>query len=149
MSRVFLLQNGWEGGADFLALFGVQSDNAALVKTALASKVTRQGLQAAFGAAERMKRAALIPILKAALDALPAEPAAPAFVVDPATLGRYAGTYRAGTAGMTMTVSCPGGVAHRTGARPTGVSSHPIGGRGVSRAGGQCDAHVQRARRTG
>ena len=101
---VFLLQNGWEGGADFLTLFGVQSDNAALVKTALASKVTRQGLQSALGAAERMKRAALIPILKAALDALPAEPAAPAFVVDPATLGRYAGTYRAGTAGMTMTV---------------------------------------------
>ena len=101
---VFLLQNGWEGGADSLALFGVQSDNAALVKTALASKVTRQGLQSAIGAAERMKRAALIPILKAALDALPAEPAAPAFVVDPATLGRYAGTYRAGTAGMTMTV---------------------------------------------
>ena len=51
-----------------------------------------------------MKRAALIPILKAALDALPAEPAPPAFVLDPATLGRYAGTYRAGTAGMTMTV---------------------------------------------
>ena len=102
---VFLLENGWEGGADSLALFGVQSDNAALVKTALASKVTRQGLQSAFGAAERMKRAALIPILKAALDALPAEPAAPAFVVDPATLGRYAGTYRAGTAGMTMTVT--------------------------------------------
>ncbi len=102
---VFLLQNGWEGGADSLAIFGVQSDNAALVKTALAGKVTRQGLQSALGAAERMKRAALVPILKAALDALPAEPAAPAFVVDPAMLGRYAGTYRAGTAGMTMTVT--------------------------------------------
>ena len=56
-----------------------------------------------------MKRAALIPILKAALDALPAEPAAPAFVVDPATLGRYAGTYRAGAGGMTMTVSAQEG----------------------------------------
>ena len=41
---LFLLQNGWEGGADSLALFGVQSDNAALVKTALASKVTRQAV---------------------------------------------------------------------------------------------------------
>ena len=61
---VFLLQNGWEGGADDLALFGVQSDNATLVKTALTSKVTRQGIQAALGAAERLKRAALIPILK-------------------------------------------------------------------------------------
>jgi len=106
---VFLLQNGWESGADYVALFGVQSDNAALVKTALASKVTHQGLQAALGAAERMKRAALIPILKAALDALPAEAAPPAFAVDPATLGRYAGTYRADVGGMTMTVSAQEG----------------------------------------
>ena len=102
---VFLLQNGWEDGPNVLALFGVQSDNTALVKTALASKVTRQGLESALGAAERMKRAALVPILKAALDALPTEPAAPAFAVDPATLGRYAGTYRAGAAGMTMSVT--------------------------------------------
>ena len=106
---VFLLQNGWEGGADDLAIFGVQSDNATLVKTALTSKVTRQGVQAALGAAERLKRAALIPILQTALDALPAEPAAPAFVVDPATLGRYAGTYRAGADGLTMTVNAEGG----------------------------------------
>jgi hypothetical protein len=105
---VFLLQNGWDG-ADYLTLFGVQTDNAALVKTAMAAKVTRQGLQAALGAAERMKRAALIPILKAALDALPPEPAAPAFQVDPATLGRYAGTYRAGAGGMTMTVTAQEG----------------------------------------
>ena len=102
---VFLLQNGWEGGADYVTLFGVQSDNSALVKTALASKVTRQGLESALGAAERMKRAALVPILKAALDALPAGPAAPAFVVDPSTLGRYTGTYRAGAAGMTISVA--------------------------------------------
>src|SRR5688572_3737567 len=105
---IFLLQNGWEGG-DYLALFGVQSDNATLVKTALTSKVTHQGVQAALGAAERMKRAALIPILKAALDALPAEPATPPFVVDPATLGRYAGTYRADAGGMTLTVSAQEG----------------------------------------
>ena len=106
---VFLLQNGWESGADYVALFGVQSDNAALVKTALTSKVTHQGLQAALGAAERMKRAALIPILKAALDALPAASAAPAFAVDPATLVRYAGTYRADVGEMTMTVSAQEG----------------------------------------
>jgi len=54
------------------------------VKTALKSKVTPQGLQAALGAAERMKRAALIPFIKAALDALPATGGPEAFdrVVD-------------------------------------------------------------------
>ena len=87
----------------------MQSDNAALVKTALTGKVTRQAVQAALGTAERLKRAALIPILKTALDALPAEPAAPAFAVDPATLGRYAGTYRASADDMTMTVSAQEG----------------------------------------
>jgi outer membrane protein assembly factor BamB len=101
---VFLLQNGWDGG-DFVTLFGVQSDNATLVKTALSSKVTHRGVQAALAAAERMKRAALIPMLKAALSSLPSEPEVPAFAVDPATLGRYTGTYRAGADGMTMTIS--------------------------------------------
>jgi outer membrane protein assembly factor BamB len=106
---VFLAQNGWEGGADQLALFGVQSDNATLVKTALTNKVTYKGVQAALSAAERMKRAALTPILKAALDALPAEPASPSFAVDPATLGRYAGTYRADVGGMILTISAQEG----------------------------------------
>jgi hypothetical protein len=101
---VFLLQNGWDGG-DFVTLFGVQSDNATLVKTALSSKVTHRGVQAALAAAERMKRAAIIPMLKAALSSLPSEPEVPAFAVDPATLGRYTGTYRAGADGMTMTIS--------------------------------------------
>ena len=90
---LLLFQNGWDG-ANTLMGFGVQSDNVALVKTALTGKVTHQAVLAALAAAERLKRAALIPILKAALDALPAEPAVPAFAVDPATLGRYAGTYR-------------------------------------------------------
>src|ERR671910_2228593 len=106
---VFLAQNGWEGGADQLALFGVQSDNATLVKTALTNKVTYRGVQAALGVAERLKRAALIPILKAALDALPAETATPAFALDPATLPRYAGTYRADVGGMMLTVSVDAG----------------------------------------
>jgi outer membrane protein assembly factor BamB len=106
---VFLLQNGWDRGADFLTLFGVQSDNASLVKTALAGKVTRQGVEAALGAAERLKRPALVPILKTAVDALPAEPAVPEFAVDAATLARYGGTYRAGTGGMTMTVNVQDG----------------------------------------
>ena len=106
---VFLLQNGWQGGADYLALFGVQSDNTTLVKTALTGTVTRQGMQTALGAAERLKRVELTPILKAALDGLPAEPAAPTFAVDPATLPRYTGTYQAGAGGMTMTVGLQDG----------------------------------------
>jgi len=101
---LLLFQNGWDG-ANTLMGFGVQSDNVALVKTALTGKVTHQAVLAALAAAERLKRAALIPILKAALDALPAEPAVPAFAVDPATLGRYAGTYRTSAGDMTLTVS--------------------------------------------
>jgi len=105
---IFLFENGWDGG-DYLTLFGVRSDNATLVKTGLTGKVSRQGIEAALGAAEQMKRTALVPILKAALDALPSEPAAPAFAVDPATLGRYAGTYRTAAGEMTMTVSAQDG----------------------------------------
>ena len=101
---LFLLHNGWDG-ADTMLVFGVQSDNNNVVKAALGGKVTRRGVEAAIGVAERLKKAALVPMLRAALDGLPAEPAVPAFVVDPATLGRYAGTYRAGAGGMTMTVS--------------------------------------------
>ena len=58
----------------------------ALVKAALAGKVTRQGLQAAMTLAGMMKREAFVPIIKAALDKLPAEAGAAAFAVDPATL---------------------------------------------------------------
>ena len=53
--RAFFLQNGWKE-APISSRLRVQSENAALVKTALASKVTRQGLQSALGGAERMKR---------------------------------------------------------------------------------------------
>jgi hypothetical protein len=105
---MLLLQNGSKGG-DNLMFAGVQADNAALVKAALASDVTRQGLQTAMNIATQMKRDALVPILKAALDALPAAPAPPAFAVDPATLPKYAGTYRDGASGFTLTVTVQDG----------------------------------------
>ena len=49
-----------------------------------------------------MKKPAFVPVLKASLDALPA---VPVFTVDAATLGRYAGTYRATAPAITMTVT--------------------------------------------
>ena len=64
---LFLLQNGWQGGDD-LMLFSVQTDNAAVLKAALASSVTRQGVESAMTMADRMKRTALLPVLKAKLD---------------------------------------------------------------------------------
>ena len=57
---LFLLQNGWQGGDD-LMLFSVQTDNAAVLKAALASSVTRQGVESAMTMAERLKRTALAP----------------------------------------------------------------------------------------
>jgi PQQ-like domain/Ankyrin repeats (many copies) len=77
---LFLLQNGWQGGDD-LMLFSVQTDNAAVLKAALASSVTRQGVESAMTMADRMKRTALLPVLKATLDSLPAatpQPSVPA-----------------------------------------------------------------------
>jgi outer membrane protein assembly factor BamB len=103
---LFLLERGWNGASDVL-MFAVQSDNAALVNTVLARKVTREEVEMAFNAAQRMKRTALVPLLQASLDSLPAS--APAFAVDPATLPRYAGTYRAATAGITLTVTAQEG----------------------------------------
>jgi outer membrane protein assembly factor BamB len=74
---LFLLQNGWNG-ADELLLFGVQSNNPKIVNAALQSpRATRQGIQAAIGAAERLKRAAFLSTLNSALGALPAEPTSP------------------------------------------------------------------------
>jgi hypothetical protein len=99
---IFLLQNGSKGGDDALTV-AVQSNNGALVRAALASDVTRQGLQSAIALAERTRRADLAPIIKRALDARPAEPEPPPFMVDPATLRRYAGTYRNQSSGATMT----------------------------------------------
>ena len=74
----------------------------------MAGKVTRQGLQAALGMATTMKREALAPPIKAALDKLPAESGPPAFTVDAAALPRYVGTYREAASGLTMTVSQQG-----------------------------------------
>jgi len=105
---MFLLQNGSKGG-DNLLVAGVQSDNSGLLKAALASDVTRQGLQTALTMADRMKREALVPLLKAALDARPVQPAPPAFAIAPATLPRYAGTYRDGASGFTLTVTVQDG----------------------------------------
>ena len=103
---VFLVQNGAE--ADGVLWAAVQSDNAALVSVALAGKVTRQGLQSALDRATAMKREALAPPIKAALDKLPAETGPPAFTVDAATLPRYVGTYREAGSGVTMTVTQQG-----------------------------------------
>ena len=100
---LYLLQNGAE--ADGLLAMGVQQNQEALVKAAVGGKVTRQGLQAAATMAGNMKREALVAIIKPALDKLPPETAAPAFAVNPATLPKYAGTYRDAASGAAATVS--------------------------------------------
>ena len=103
---LFLLQSGAEADGSLAA--AVQFNNAALVNAAVAGKVTRQGLQAALGMATAMKREALAPPIKAALDKLPAESGPPAFTVEAAALPRYVGTYRDAASGLTMTVSQQG-----------------------------------------
>ncbi len=125
---VLLLQSGSKGG-DNLMFAGVQSDNAALVKAALASDVTRAGLQTAMNIATRMKREALMPTLKAAFDALPAEPALPVFAVDAATLPKYAGTYRDGASGFTITVTVQDGtlIAQREGQPALPLTATAVG----------------------
>jgi len=100
---LFLLQNGAE--ADGVLTSAVQGNQEALVKAAVAGKVTRQGLTAALGLAGTMKRDALVPLIKAALDKLPPEAAAATFKVDPATLPKYVGNYRDAGSGMTMAVT--------------------------------------------
>jgi outer membrane protein assembly factor BamB len=100
---IFLVQNGSD--PDSALVGGVQSNSEALVQAALAGKVTRQGLQSAVAMAGTMKRDALVPLIKGALDKLPPEPSAPAFVVDPAALPKYVGTYRDAGSGLTMTVT--------------------------------------------
>ena len=104
---IYLLQNGADG--DGILVAGVQGNLEALVKAAVAGKVTRQGLQSAMSLAGVMKRDALVPIIRAKLDTLPAEPAATTFNVDPATLPRYAGNYRDGASGVTMAVTVQNG----------------------------------------
>ena len=104
---VFLVQNGSD--ADSALAAGVQGNHEALVKAALAGKVTRQGLQSAMGMAGVMKRESLVPVIKAALDKLPAEAAPPAFTVNSATLPKYVGTYRDSASGFTATVTLENG----------------------------------------
>ena len=104
---LYLVQNGSD--ADSALAAGVQGNDEAIVKAALAGKVTRPGLQSAMSMAGVMKREALIPIIKGVLDKLPAEAAAPAFVINPTTLPKYAGTYRDASSGLTMTVTVDGG----------------------------------------
>jgi outer membrane protein assembly factor BamB len=103
---LFLLQNGANG--DGLLAMGVQQNQEAIVKAAAAGNVSRQALQSALTLATTMKRDALQPVLKAALDKLPPE-AAPAFTVNPAVLPKYAGSYRDAASGLTMTVTVQNG----------------------------------------
>ena len=100
---ILLVQNGSD--ADGALAGGVQSNNEALIKAALAGKVTRQGLEAAIGMAGAMKRETLEPLLKGALDKLPAVAAPPAFAVDATVLPKYVGSYRDAGSGLTMTVT--------------------------------------------
>src|SRR5688572_6693916 len=99
---LFLLQSG--ANADNVLWSAVQGNLEALVKAAVAGNVTRQGLNTALKIAGTAKREALIPLLKAALDKLPAD-TAPTFTVNPAVLPKYAGSYRDAASGMTMTVT--------------------------------------------
>ena len=103
---VYLLQNGADG--DGLLAMGVQTNNEAIVKAAVAGKVSRQALQNALTLAGNMKREAFAPLIKAALDKLPPE-TAPAFSVDPAVLPKYAGNYRDAASGLTMTITVQNG----------------------------------------
>jgi PQQ-like domain/Ankyrin repeats (many copies)/Domain of unknown function (DUF3471) len=103
---VFLLQSG--ATADGALAAGVQTNNEAVVRAAVAGKVTRQGLQSAMAMAGKTKREPLAAIIKGALDKLPAEPAAAAFNVSTSVLPKYVGTYRDAGSGISMTVSLQG-----------------------------------------
>jgi outer membrane protein assembly factor BamB len=103
---IFLVQSGAD--ADGTLMAGVQSNNEAVIKAALAGTVTRQGLRSALALAGTMKRETLVPLIKAAFDKLPAEAAVPEFAVAAATLPRYVGIYRDASSGLTMTVTQQG-----------------------------------------
>jgi outer membrane protein assembly factor BamB len=89
---LLLLQGGARGG-DTALMSGVQLNHPDLVRAALRADVTRPALQAALGLATQQKKESLVPIIKAAFDALPPEAAAPAFAIDPATLPRFVASY--------------------------------------------------------
>jgi outer membrane protein assembly factor BamB len=103
---VYLLQNGADG--DALLAMGVQTNNDAIVKAAVAGKVSRQALQNSLTLANNMKREAFAPLIKAALDKLPPE-AGPAYTVDPGVLPKFAGNYRDAASGLTMAVTVQNG----------------------------------------
>src|SRR5262245_22642260 len=104
---LYLVQNG--ASADSVLAFALQSNDEALVKAAVAGKITRQGLQQGMTLATALNRPAFAPIIKEALDKLPAEPAPPVFAVDAARLPRYAGNYRDAASGLAMAVTVQNG----------------------------------------
>ena len=103
----YLIQNG--ANADSVLTAAVQGNQEALVTAAVAGKVTREGLTSALSLAGTMKRDALVPIIRAALDKLPPAPAAPAFNVDPSTLPSYVGNYRDTASGTTLAITLQNG----------------------------------------
>ena len=142
---LFLVQSGAE--ADAVLAAAVQFNNAALVNAAVAGKVTRQGLQSALGMAGAMKRDALLPVIKAAFDKLPAEAAAPAFTVDAATLPRYLGTYRDAASGITMAVTQQGDALMAAGAGTADGAAGAVGPGRVPCRGSERHADVRLERR--
>jgi ankyrin repeat protein len=104
---LLLLEKGSKGGASALGT-GVERGDAALVKAALrATDLERASLESALLAAEKEKKAEIAALVKAALDARPADPA-PSYAVEPAALTRYAGRYRSEASGLTVDVSLRG-----------------------------------------
>ncbi len=113
----FLLEKGAQGAGSVLA-GAVQLGNADLAKTALAStEITRQHLNTPLAIAKKTGNTAILEMLNAKLESMPAA-AAPTITIDPPTLERYAGTYRNQSIGLTLTatlnnnqltVSPPGG----------------------------------------
>ena len=103
---IFLVQSG--ANADGTLVGGVQTNNEAVVRAAVAGKVTRQGLQSAMAMAGATKREALAAVIKGALDKLPPDAAPPAFTVSPSVLPKYVGSYRDAASGISMTVSLQG-----------------------------------------
>jgi outer membrane protein assembly factor BamB len=116
---VALLEKGSKGSGSALRA-GIELGDVALVKAALARPdVERGALASALAAAEKAQRADLAGLVKAALDARPADPP-PAYTADPAVLPQYAGTYRSEASGVTITVSLRDGklVAESAGQPP-------------------------------
>jgi outer membrane protein assembly factor BamB len=104
---IYLLQQGASG--DDILTGAVQANQEAVVKVAVAGAVTREALQSAMSLAATLKREALVPVISAALNKLPAVAAPPVFAVAPAALPKYAGTYRDAASGFGITVTLQDG----------------------------------------